>query len=225
MYHVDKRTHRHRKFRKRVVWFGSIIIVAAVVYGLLNIRITPKQNVRNAPSVSRSFQASSLKKVEVSKPEFNLQFPYGWKEEIIPQSRISPRYSFLSPPDDARQLQIYVDNSTELFGLNKAIVVAASGDGITHDSVSENCTTFTDGSKRNLQTGFAPAKWQGIDFNCDIGNYARAVVGTVSKDGFNYFNATGHTFGAHKVFITYIDNNITPDYSVFYEILDSLHFK
>jgi hypothetical protein len=122
-------------------------------------------------------------------------------------------------------MQIYIDNPPQSFGINKAIAVSASGNGIVYDSVSDNCITYTDVSKRDPATGFATAKWQGIDFYCDIANYARAVVGTVSKDGFNYFNATGPNFGTHKVFITYTDNNISPDYSVLYEILDSLQFK
>jgi hypothetical protein len=109
--------------------------------------------------------------------------------------------------------------------LNKALVVDASGTGVVHESVSENCATYTEASKTDPRTGFAPAKWQGIDFFCDMANNSRAVVGTVSKDGFNYFNVTGANGGQHKVFIVFTDNNITPNYSVFYDVLTSLRFK
>ncbi len=225
MYHVDRRIHRHQKLRKRAGWLLVAIFIALAVYGILHLRVTPKQNVYNSPPSSRSYQPGTLAKVTINKPELTLELPSGWTEESIPQSRTSPRYSMHSPPAEARQLQIYIDNPPQSFGLNRAIAVSASGNGIVHDSVSDNCTTFTDVSKRDPVTGFATAKWQGIDFYCDVANYARAVVGTVSKDGFNYFNATGPTFGTHKVFITYTDNNISPDYTVFYDILDSLHFK
>ena len=225
MYHVDRRLHKHQKLRKRIVWLLVLLLVGLGMYGMFHLKITPHQNIYNSPPSSSAYQIQTQEKVTIDKPELTLELPRGWTEESIPKTPTSPRYSLRSPSADARLLQIYIDNPPQSFGLNKAIVVSASGTGVIHNTVSDNCTTYTDISKRDPVTGFATAKWQGIDFYCDVANSSRAVVGTVSTDGFNYFNATGPTFGTHKVFITYTDNNISPDYSVFYAILDSLHFK
>ncbi len=225
MYHVDRRVHKHQKLRKRAGWLLGAAVVVLGVYGLLHLRVTPPQDVYNSPPSSKAYQPGSVSNVTITKPELTLELPSGWTEEVVPSSPTAPKYSMRSLSSDAQQLQIYIDNPPQRFGLNKAIAVSGSGDGIVHTSVSDNCTTYTDISKRDPSTGFATAKWQGIDFYCDVANSARAVVGTVSKDGFNYFTATGPTFGIHKVFITYIDNGSSPDYSVLYGILDSVKFR
>ncbi len=225
MYHVDRRIHRHQKLRKRAGWLLGIAVVILSVYGLLHLRVNPPQNIYNSPPSSKAYQPGNVSNITISKPELTFELPSGWTEDVLPPSPTAPKYSMRSPSSAAQQLQIYIDNPPQEFGLNRAIAVSGSGDGIVHASVSDNCTTYTDVSKRDPATGFATAKWQGIDFYCDVANYTRAVVGTVSKDGFNFFNATGPTFGTHKVFITYTDNSASPDYTVLYNILDSLHFK
>lgn len=225
MYHVDRRTHRHQRFRKAITWFAIVVLGASSVYILLHVRVAPIQNVDNAPPVSKAYDANTPARVPIDKPEFTLELPNGWTEQAIVQTSTSPRYVMKSPSRDAQQLEIYIDNPPQRFGLNKVVAVDGVGTGVTHGAVSDNCTTYTNATKRDPDTGFAPAKWQGIDFYCDVANPARAVVGTVSNDGFNYFSANGPTFGTHKVFIVYIDNNITPDYTVLYNILNSLKFK
>ena len=225
MYYVDRRIHRHQKFRKRAMWAVALLLVFGATYGLVHLRLMPQQDVQSSPPTSKAYKATPDTIVTVNKPELTFELPSGWTEESIAQTVSSPRYSFRSASTDARQLQIYIDNPPRRFGLNRAIVVSPVGDSIVASTVSDNCTTYTDGSKRDESTGFAPAKWQGIDFYCDVANYARAVVGTVSKDGFNYVNVTEPKFGTHKLFITYIDNNISPDYTTLYNIVNSPHFK
>jgi hypothetical protein len=155
-----------------------------------------------------------------------MELPSGWKEVSPGAGSTAPDYSFRSPTEQAQLLDVYLRVLPTNMAINKAIAVSPQGDGLTYDSVSDNCTTFT-GVAGSAQRAAGPvvARWQGIDFICDTGNYARAVVGTVSKEGINQVTGTGPATGAHKIFIAYTDNNINPDYSVLYAILGSLHFK
>ncbi len=225
MYRVDRRIHRHKRARRRLLIAIALLVVVGSIYGLVHLRISPKQQVRNSPPVSKAYNAESSKKITVSKQYFTLQLPAGWQEIGVANASVVARYSFRSAAGQARLMDLYIDGQPNNLGLNKAIVVNGSGDGVIHDVVSDNCTTYTDGSKKNPQTGLAPAKWQGIDFSCDMANFARALVGTISKDGLNHFNGTGPVHGTHQYLILYTDNNISPDYTVLYDILSSLRFK
>lgn len=225
MYQVGKRDHKHRKFWKRTAWVVSLVLIGAVIYGLFNLTITPEQNIRNAAPVSKAYDAATPKKITIDDDVLKLELPEGWKAVKPSPYELSPAYMFQSLSEDMQILKIYIDNPPQDLAFNKAIAVSSVAGKIAHEAVSDNCTSYTDAAKANPRTGVAAAKWQGIDFNCDVANYARAVVGTVSKDGLNYVNVTGAKTGTHKVFITYTDNSISPDYTTLYEILDSMQFK
>jgi len=201
-------------------------MLGGLIYGLMNLRIVPEQNLRNAAPVSKGFQINSKTKVTIDKPLLKLELPVGW-HEISTDKKVAatPTYSFASPSADAQIMDIYIDAVPTTMAVNKAVVVSAQADGLGYDTVSDNCTNFTESSLKDPRTATAPARWQTINFICDMGNYARAVVGTMSTEGINQVTVTGPTTGPHKLFITYTDNNISPSYSVLYEILRSIHFK
>lgn len=146
-----------------------------------------------------------------------------WKEDAVERTATAPRYSYTDSAN-ARIIKIYIDNPPTNLGVNRAIVVSSDADKLTYGSVSDNCITYTEASRANTQNGFANAKWQEVDFLCDMANHARAVVGTISKDGLNQVHVQTQSGVLRKVFITYTDNGINPDYSVFYDILQSLQF-
>lgn len=226
MYRVDKRTHRHRRARRNIVMLIVLTIVIGVVYALFHVRVAPKQNLRNAPSLSRQYGGTDAKKIAIDKPFFRMEIPGDWKESspgriITP----APTYSFTSTATDKKDLYMYIDTVPANTALNRAIRLTAQGDGVAYDVVSENCATFTDPATKNPQTGYAPSRWQESNFLCDMGNSQRTVVGTVSIEGINQLSVTGTKSGRHTIFIMYTDNNINPNYSTLYTILSSLHFK
>lgn len=226
MYRVDKRTHRHRRARQTLVVLALALLSAIAIYALFHLRVTPRQQLRNSPSLSTQYGASEAKKVVIDKPLFRMELPGDWKEmspghEIVP----APTYSFTSPSTDKKDMYIYIDTVPSDMALNRAVTVNAQGDGIAYDVVSENCATFTDPATKDKRTGYAPGRWQAANFICDMGNSQRTVVGTVSTEGVNQVTVNGATTGRHKLFIMYTDNNINPSYSTLYSILGSLHFK
>lgn len=226
MYRLGRQSHKHRRgFRVIVVTLG-LLVLGIVIYWLMNLRITPEQDIRNTAPISKKYQTGTSAVVSIDKPLFKLELPKAWHEVATDKnSSTGPMYSFASPSAQAQMLDLYIDNPPINLAVNKAIIVSAQGDGLTYDTVSDNCTTFTEASLKNPQTGNAPARWQTIHFICDMANTARAMIGTMSTEGVNQVTVTGTTAGKHKLFITYIDNNINPNYSTFYDILRSLHFK
>ncbi len=226
MYRLGRQTHKHRRGRRRIVAILILLIVAGLIWWLMHLRILPEQDIKNSTPVSKSYKTSDSAKVIIDKPLFRVELPTGWREVAVDKlSPTAPKFSFRSPSAQAQLLDFYIDNPPVRMAVNKAIIVAAQGTGLSNDAVSDNCTTFTDASLKDPATGNAPARWQTVNFICDMGNFPRAVVGTMSTEGVNQVTVNGPTAGSHKLFITYTDNNISPNYSTLYEILRSLHFK
>lgn len=225
MYHVGKQIHKHRRSKRIVIVLLLAVLFTVLVYWLMHLRIAPAATIRNDAPVSKNYAASQDAKVAVDKPEFKMELPHGWTERKVIASPTGPRYTFSAQTGEAKVLDIYIDNPPTNLAINRAIVVSAQGSSLTHEYVSENCVNFTDPKAKSAQTGFAPARWQEIDFICDMANYSRQVVGTLSRDGMNQVRTTGLSGTVRKVFMTYTDNDITPNYSVFYDILNSIQFK
>ncbi|MBL8121151.1 hypothetical protein JNM87_00165 [Candidatus Saccharibacteria bacterium] len=224
MYHLDKRSHRHKKALIRLAWFLSLVSVAFVVYWLFTLRITPHQNVRNAAPFSTAYSPGKQRMQTIEKNEFTLQLMSSWKEFPVTVNVHIPKYVFRDE-QNSRTLDIFIDELPTDFAINKAIVVSANGNGLAYETVSDNCITFTELSKKDPRMGTAPAKWGGVDFTCDMANSARAVVGTISKDSFNGVRFETAAGTARAFFMAYTDNNITPDYTALYQILSSVRFK
>jgi hypothetical protein len=225
MYRLGKQIHKHRRIQRIAIVLLLVVLFAALVYWLMHLRIAPTATIRNDTPVSKNYTSSQAAKVTINKPEFKMEIPGGWTERKVETSPTGPRYTFAAPTGEPKMLDIYIDNPPTNLAINKAIVISLQGNGLTHDYVSENCVTFTDPKYKNPQTGFAPARWQEIDFICDMANSSRQVVGTISHDGMNQLSTTGVSGATHKVFMTYTDNDITPSYSTFYDILGSVQFK
>ncbi len=226
MYRVDRRIHKHKRARRRVLLLVIFIIVVALYYIISHLRISPQQAIRNASPLSNKYTQEVVSKILIDKPLFTLKLPSGWKETIATADIIpAPSFTFQSSDSPSLLLNIYVDKDPSRMAVNKAITISAQGNGIAYDSVSANCTTFTDPSKNDPRTNIAPARWQNTDFLCDMGSADRGVIGTQSSEGINQITVTGKTVGTHKLFIRYTDNHVTPDYTVLYGILGSLEFK
>jgi hypothetical protein len=95
--------------------------------------------------------------------------------------------------------------------------------------MSDVCLTFTGAPASSAQTAQSLpnqlAKWQGINFMCDLSNYNNNSVGTSSLQGINTVTLTGSTTGRHSFFFLYVDHNIQPDYSIFTNALKSFRVK
>jgi hypothetical protein len=150
--------------------------------------------------------------------------PSDWKF-ISHQTSVYDIYTWHNTKTDpgVEQLQVYFDTIPPSLGVNRVLPVQANADELTPTTVSDTCANFTG----NKVPGSAktPAKWDGINFLCDLANYERDVVGTSSSAGINTVTLTGPATGAHKLFFTYTDNGATPDFTIFTNAIQSFRLK
>jgi len=223
MYRLGEVKHSHRKIYISL----AVFIVLVIVGSILAVHFLKTQTDLGAtpPVVTTSVSYQTPQVKPFSEPQFTLSLPADWKS--IPPSNEAPQPSYswrgTSKENSARQLNVFLDKSVSTLAVNRELSIQGNGSTITVLSdVSDNCTTFT--GPATPTHGSTPAKWQGIDFLCDSGNYERDVVGIASPDGLNTVSLSGAT-GTHHFFFTYIDNSASPDYSIFTAALKSLRVK
>jgi len=136
-----------------------------------------------------------------------------------------PNYSWQGTnKNNTRWLNVYMDTIPASLAVNRVLPVMGNGAALSlPTNVSDNCTTFT-GASNSTQLSVT-AKWQGITFLCDTGNYVRDVVGTSSLEGVNTVSLSTTTSGNHHFFFTYTDNSSSPDYTIFTNALKSFRLN
>ena len=199
---------------------GGTLLTARAFRTKTNIGPTP-------PAIVKQVTPPSVQTKEIDEPLFSLDLPKDWKLESHNTAGNNNIYTWANTTGNAgvRRLALYVDTPQTTLGINHAIAVQSNNDQITPASdVSDNCAGFTN-RPTSGQTDTAMAKWDGLDFICDLGNYTRDVVGTVSSDGINKTVVTGSTTGDHSLFFTYTDNDNQPNYAIFVSALQSFRLK
>jgi hypothetical protein len=226
MYQEGKRIISHHKRHVVLIWFVIIIILlaAAGFYAAThylkadtNISKPPK------PSVSTVVGQDGATKT-FNEPGFTLALPKDWKYTGRSKD-IYEAYTWENGKDDpgVRRLDVYIDNIPRTMGVNRLMPLQANGNKVSVGNLSDNCASFTgDKVPGNINT---PAKWDGVDFLCDLANYERNVSGTSSAGNINEVTLTGPATGRHSVFFTYTDNSAEPDYNIFTGALQSFKLK
>jgi hypothetical protein len=221
MYRITSRRNTRRRSRFWLLFslFFLIVAIAAGIYFILSLHQKPVIKQAKAVITKVSYQG---KLRHYNEGDFTIDIPVEW--EKLPR----PPYTYQSfswhniDKANGQEIEIYEDTIPANFAVNKALIVSGSTDHIELvGAASENCQKYT----KNLTTGQdelgVPAKWQNVDFNCNRNTSSRDTIGTSSTDGINTVNLTSHNGTQHKFFFTYTDNQIAPDYAVFYNALSS----
>ncbi len=171
----------------------------------------------------------SVKTVEALTPNntrfteaaFTFDMPGDWKKTGELTTGPFHKFSYQSTMKNAenRYLDIYLDKIPLDMAVNKVVAVRGEGTKLSHGSVSSNCAEFT--MKTSAKMLVAPAKWDGVDFMCDMDVTTRNVVGTSSPGNINKVELTNVGFTKRQFFFVYTDHNFNPEYTIFYEVLDS----
>lgn len=218
--------HAHkprRRLRKRWLGLAAVALIAGVSYALFSLK--PDTQIKNAePTTSSVKKDSNLQTFR--RGTFRIDLPAGW-QFTAKQQDIYTIYHFRSalPGEQGnRLLDVYEDSNLPNFAINRMVPVAATeSGGLTAESgqVSDNCSAYTTGATTGRTSVGQLAKWQGIEFLCDMANPQRNVVGTGSKDGLNTVKVSDQGGLQHRYFLTYTENNGKPDYSIFIAAINS----
>lgn len=206
-----------------------IIFVILLVVGFIIVRnwLKPQATVTSAKAVTKKVNFDTKVK-SYDEGDFTIEMPTTWAPIPRPPG---PYKSFTwqtsSKGTDGQEIVVYEDTIPVNYAVNRMQVVAAAGAQLTLiDSISDNCSKYTKNTVNAPNQVGVPAKWQGVDFMCDQSNQQRDVIGTSSTDGINTVIMVSPTTGAsHKFFFTYTDHNISPDYTVFAQALQSFRLK
>lgn len=214
----------HKRHHYWVYGIAMVLVVGLVGGGVTLGRqmLQPNTQLSQSKPYIGYVPVSSTPTQAIQKSVFSMNLPTTWKSTAPPPIAYTV-YSWKgSGDDDARRLDVYVDKLPSAMAVNHLLPLEGDGDLVTITGlVSDNCANFTDKSTESAATGTAPAKWSGVSFLCDLGNYERDVVGTGSAEGINTVTVTGPKTGPHRFFFVYTDNSANPDYTLFQTILKS----
>lgn len=222
------RTRPKNKKLQRYIWMAIIAVLASIgwlAYNQYSKLSTPKTEFKQAKAIYTKVDYSKNTK-KFSHDNFELELPNTWHVVNLPNGNYRI-YSYKSNSgSDGQIIQIYEDSTPTNYAVNRALIVKGQGDKLSIESpISDNCSTYTKNGTPVGQYG-AAARWQGIDFLCDMANTTRNVIGTSSTDGINTVNLTSPLTGQkHSYFFSDTANGINPDYSTFINALNSFRVK
>jgi hypothetical protein len=171
----------YRKHRPRIILFLAVVVGICVVLALVAWLFRGGTTVENAPSVTRTVSNGDGPTKAFDEGIFSFKLPSDW----VMSAKDAQQYTLHSTKkyQDNRTLNIYVDYVPPNFAINKLLPVQVQGDRLSPGTVSDDCRNFTGGNINGAQQAQSqpdtPAKWQGINFICDLANFNRNAVGTV----------------------------------------------
>lgn len=226
MYHYRIKTKLpKRRWPLFLAVAGLVFLVGGVIIFILQ-NLKSNTVVTQAAPVIRKVTATSVPVKAFEEPGFHIELPDDWK--LI--SHLDSPYNLYhfqgtAKANTSRILEVYQDIIPTNFMVNRVQPIEANGEHVTLvGNVSENCADFTKGPPAAGQRG-TPAKWNGIDFLCDLNNPLRNVVGTSAIGGINKISLKSSGGQEHLFFFAYTDNSIAPDYTTFYTALSSFASK
>jgi hypothetical protein len=222
--------HGKNRRRRNVVWLVvSLIIIGFIVIGVIWVRqaLRPKVIITQSKAVNTTVNFNPQTQL-YKEPDFSVSLPTSW--HVVPRAPGGLYQTFTWQSSDVgtngQIIQMFEDTIPVNFAVNRVLIVQGEIDHLTLvGQASDNCSTFTKNPPLPSQNG-APAKWQGVSFLCDQRNLERDVIGTSSADGVNTVILENQDTGVkHKFFFTYTDYSTNPDYTVFYNTLNSFHMN
>lgn len=186
-----------------------------------------KATITTSPAAEtiKTVEAPNSKDVQFTEPGFLFSLPVDWRKtgELTTGPYHEYSYKATLKNADNRYLDIYIDTLPLDMPVNKEVAVHPVDGKLTHGTISDNCTTFT--AKPTPTALSAPARWDGVDFLCDMDSSTRNVVGTSAPGTRNKITLANPGTTGHNFFFVYTDNNYNPDYSIFYNMLDSFSVR
>lgn len=213
-------------------WVAIIVCLIGVAAGgwwFAHTHLKTNTSITQSAPVTTRVTSTNGSTQHYDKGDFGVDLPSSWQPIGRPPG---PYHTFAWESTGTAQnetgnqvITVYEDTIPANYAVNRAVIVQAETDHIIpQGTASDNCATFTQNIAPKANQISVPAKWQGVDFLCDQGTTQRDNLGTSSTDGINTVVLKSLGSGrTHKYFFTYTDYQINPDYSVFYNFLNSFH--
>ena len=208
--------------------FCALLIFGALT-GLLfwDMNRSPQQEVLGAGrSVPQEQAVEDITRFTIDEPLYSFTLPPDWKLKAKVNSPREQSVSWRATKkgEDNRTLILYIDTIPADLAVNRLLPVEITGDSMSHGQISDNCANFTLNSNPQSKMPL-PAKWQHVDFICDVPNFVQNKVGVGAVGPLNTLSIKGPTKDMHRYFLIYTDHNIQPDYTILYNAIRSFKAK
>lgn len=233
---MAEQSYHHRRRRKRRagwLWFWiSLIVLILLFVGVFAWDVYRSQSQQQTGEVILSeFEIIETPKRIVDELTYTMKLPSDWEEvgRFDATNQKGVRWQSTKAKFDNRYLTVYVDVIPLSKPVNKLLPIESIGSKLRHGEISDNCAKYTPGGLVDANSALKSkpiiAKWEEVEFLCDLPKVFDNVVGTSSKDGINRVSVKGQNKGLHTYFFEYTDHNIHPDYEIFIDIIESFEAK
>jgi hypothetical protein len=219
---VKKISHQNRN-RSLSIYSFLIILIIFLLWLVIHYFLLSNTKINHPKAVISKVSSSSLNTAsqKYSASDFSFSMPTGWTKVTVSNSPYHLYEWQYGKGSDYRTVEIFEDSSVSNLAVNKVIIVSGNASQISVlGPPSDNCANFTKGAKTSTLTGY-PAKWMGVDFNCDLNNPTADTVGISSAQAINSVNLISPTNAHHSFYFLYSDHSLSPNYSDFNELLTS----
>lgn len=225
MYQLGHRAHHRQKLYATLILLFAGLSIAGI-WGATRY-FQPDTTLSSSEAIVRHVDVAKPATKTITTATFTMDIPKSWRAVPSNLTPAAPNaWRGTGAQEAARSIEVYVDALPGSMAVNRLLPVHGNGDQLAvGDSISDNCTSFTDNSQVDKKTGTALAKWSGVNFYCDAANYERNVIGTGSPEAINSVTLKGKQSGGHRYFFVYTDNSAEPDDTLLTTMLDSFRVK
>lgn len=231
-YRYDHRSAKQRR-RRIISLLAGLLLLVGLIVGLVvwDLRRSPAKPVNGDTNTVLQSVDQGVQHITIDEPFYSFDLPGDWKEisrKDIPTEH-SVTWKASRQNQDNRFMTLYIDTIPTTKSLNQIVPVSAQDNTLMVGDLSGNCATFTIGGTLNATEAQklkeTPAKWQKVDFICDLPRVIDNEIGTGSTEGINTVSLVGPTKGKHKYFFLYTDHNIQPNPTIFTDVLHTFKAK
>ncbi|MDB5185901.1 MAG: hypothetical protein JWL85_424 [Candidatus Saccharibacteria bacterium] len=230
-YRYDK-SFRPKRHKFLFVFAGALLVVVSLAAFVWR-DVTRNQAVNiegQSRTVNQVFN-DTIQRLTVDEQLYSMELPGDWKE--IKRTNTSTENSITwqatKKGEDNRSLTLHIDTIPASRPLNRLLPVNAEGNTLMYGEISDNCASFTGGGSLDAQKAVhskeTEAKWQKVDFICNLPRVIDNEIGTGSTEGINTVSVTGPLQGKHKYFFVYTDRNVQPKTSILLDAIRSFRAK
>jgi hypothetical protein len=231
-YRYDHRSVKQRRKRIFGVLLGFVLIIGLIAGVIFwDLKSGKDTSVEGDTKTITQVASEGVQRFTVDEQFYTFELPGDWKEVSRKNTATenSITWQATKSNEDNRFMTIYTDTIPPRKALNRLVPLTAQGNMVSAGDVSDNCSTFTAGGTL-VNPDFqklspTPAKYQKVDFICNLPNPHENEIGTGSTEGLNAVTITGPSKGPHKYFFLYTDHNVQPNYMIFTEVLRSFRAK
>lgn len=231
-----KYRYNHRAVKRHHI-VGIILGVAVLLIGtivmllMLDVRNNQDTSIEGTSRVVGQVVGDENGTQTIDHELFSFALPGDWKEAGRVNTDVERSITWTTTKQDAsaRELKLYIDIIPSTLPINRLLPVTVQSNQLVPGAVSGNCATFTQGgtmdAQKATQLQAAQARWEGVDFICNLTNIVENQVGASSSVAINTIVVEGAVKGTHKYFFLYTDHNIQPQYDIFKDAVSSFSPK